>query len=264
MIVYQTENFGKHYEYRSNPHKNWIMPPHIHEFSEIAFTKSGTTTVILNGRKCLVPADHLIFILPNQIHEYTDETPSVMRCAVFSNDHIPIFFENIGAMQLKDPVVDMREHMPLLSALEATEPGDTLRLCGLLNLVCDILLKSTETVEKTNLRHSMFSDVINYVSANFREDITLQDVAKKLGYHEKYLSSALHSLTGMNFRAFLASYRINFAKHLLRSNLFGESRISDVALQCGFSSINSFNRAFSQMVGMTPREYKKSRNRPEG
>ena len=257
MIVYQAENFGKHYEYRSNPHKNWVMPPHIHEFSEIAFTKSGSTTVLLNGKKYLVPEDHLIFILPNQIHEYTDETPSVVRCAVFSNDHIPMFFENLGTMQLKNPVIDMREHKALLCELEATEPGDTLRLCGLLNLVCDRVLKQTEKTQKSSVRHSMFSDVISYVSENFREDITLKDVAKKLGYHEKYLSSALHSLTGMNFRAFLSSYRINFAKHLLRTDLSGELRVSDIALRCGFSSINSFNRAFSSMVGMTPTEYKK-------
>ena len=88
MLVYQTENFGKHYDYRSNPHKNWVMPPHIHEFSEIAFTKEGVTTVILNGKKHVVPAGHMIFILPNQIHEYTDETPSVLRCAVFQLSQI--------------------------------------------------------------------------------------------------------------------------------------------------------------------------------
>lgn len=259
MIVYQTENFGKHYEYRSNPHKNWVMPPHIHEFSEIAFTKSGTTTVILGGQKYLVPENHLIFIMPNRIHEYTDETESVLRCAVFSNDHIPIFFERLGGMTLKDPVVDMSDSVALLDGLEATAHGDTLRLCGLLNLICDKLLRATELVPLDGGKHSMYYDVIRYISENFREDITLADVAKKLGYHEKYLSSALHSLTGMNFRYFLSSYRINFAKHLMRSSEGAGLRVSDVALRCGFASINSFNRAFRELTGVTPTEYRKTK-----
>ena len=47
MIVYQIENFGNRYEYRSNPHENYVIPPHLHEYSEIAFTLSGVTTVIV-------------------------------------------------------------------------------------------------------------------------------------------------------------------------------------------------------------------------
>ena len=253
MITYQKENIGKRYDYRSNVHRNWVMPPHIHEFSEIAFTKSGTTTVIVNGRKYRLPPDHLILILPHQIHEYTDETESFMRCAVFSNDHIPVLFELLGDTWLDDPVLDMRAHRVLLDELERTEANDTLRLCGLLNLICDELLRSAKATPRNAGKYSLYHEVIEYISQNFREDIHLGDLAKRLGYHEKYLSSALHALTGMNFRAFLASYRIDYAKQLLRSR---ELRISDVALQSGFSSINSFNRAFLAGVGMTPTQYR--------
>jgi len=253
MIVYQKENIGKRYEYRSNVHRNWVMPPHIHEYSEIAFTKSGTTTVIVNGQKYLLPPDHLIFILPNQIHEYTDETESFMRCAVFSNDHIPVLFELLGDAWLEDPILDLREHRGLLDELERTETDDTLRLCGLLNLICGRLIRSTKATPRSVGKYSLYHEVIEYISQNFREDIRLCDLAKKLGYHEKYLSSALHALTGMNFRAFLASYRLDYAKQLLRA---GEHRISEVALQSGFASINSFNRAFLAGVGMTPTQYR--------
>ncbi|MBQ9112643.1 MAG: helix-turn-helix transcriptional regulator [Clostridia bacterium] len=256
MIIYQTENFGKRYEYRSNPHDNYVSPPHIHEFSEIAFTKSGITTVLLNGKKYLLPENHLIFILPNQIHEYSDETSSTMRCAVFSNDHIPVFFEKIKDRQLGDPVIDLTGHKELLRELAATDWGDTLRLCGLLNLICAEILATTDLVPRTMGEHSIFYEVIQYISQNFKEDIQLKDMAKRLGYHEKYLSSSLHLLTGMNFRTFLSSYRINFAKHLLNSGKTQKLRISDVALQCGFSSINSFNRAFREITGMTPSQYK--------
>ena len=253
MIVYQKENLGRQHEYRSGVHRDWVMPPHIHEFSELAFTKSGISTVIVNGQKHRLPPYHLILILPNQIHEYTDETESTLRCAVFSNDHIPLFFELLGDAWPQNPVLDLSDHRDLLEALDRSDPGDTLRLCGLLNLICDMLLKSSERTPRNVGKYSLYYEVIEYVSKNFREDIHLGTLAKRLGYHEKYLSSALHALTGMNFRAFLASYRIDHAKHLLRHR---ESRISEVALQSGFSSINSFNRAFLAVAGMTPTQYR--------
>ena len=256
MIVYQIENFGNRYEYRSNPHENYVIPPHLHEYSEIAFTLSGVTTVIVDGKQYLLPAHHLIFILPNQIHEYRDDTASLMRCAVFSNDHIPAFFDKIQGLQPQNPVLDLSDQTELLEALSTTAPDDTVRLCGLLNLICHRLIGSTDwTVQEAN-RHSMFYDVIHYISEHFTEDIQLKDLAKKLGYHEKYLSSSLHSLTGMNFRSFLCSYRINLAKELLRAKSPDALRVSDVALRCGFSSINSFNRVFREITGLTPTQYR--------
>jgi len=79
-------------------------------------------------------------------------------------------------------------------------------------------------------------------------------MSKELGYHEKYLSSTLHSLTKMNFRTFLATYRINHAKSLLKSS---ESTIAEIAMDSGFASLNTFNRVFKDITGTTPSEYRK-------
>ena len=259
MIVYQAENLGKVYEYRSNPHTNWSVPPHIHEYSELAFTEEGVTTVFVDGKKHRVPAGHLIFILPNSIHEYSDETPSKMRCAVFSNDHIPAFFDRIGKMRPEDPVVDLRGRPELLRALAEADPANTLLLCGILSLVCEALLSSTPLVPAIGAQNAIWGEVIEYVSNHFCEDIRLCDLAKRLGYHEKYLSSVLHALTGMNFRTFLASYRINYAKLLLRGKGGEKKQIAEIARQCGFASINSFNRVFRQLTGVTPTVYRAAR-----
>lgn len=258
MITYQSENVGKSYDYRSNCHTDWVVPLHIHEYSEIAFTKQGCTCVYLDGKKYLVPEKHLIFISPNQLHEYTDESPSLMRCAVFSNDFIPIFHTIMKEKDFLYPVFDFSDHIEVLEELDKTEPSKLSKICGLLNIVADILLEKGVIVPKSkaNQRQYSFQQIINYISSNFREDIKLYDIAKRLGYHEKYLSGALHALTGMNFRRFLASYRIDYAKKLLRDNSLTTMSIVDIALQCGFSSINSFNRLFLSICGMTPTQYK--------
>ncbi len=107
----------------------------------------------------------------------------------------------------------------------------------------------------------MCFDAIEYIAKNFKEDITLNFFAKKLGYHEKYLSSSLHELTGMNFRSLLHTYRINFAIDLLHENIGNKIRISDICMASGFSSINTFNRAFLAFTGKTPSEYQKLINK---
>lgn len=257
MIDYQMENFAKIYDYRSNEHENWKVMPHIHEFSELVFTKLGVTTVYINGRKCMVPANHVLLVLPNQIHEYSAETDSTLRCCVFSNDFIPIFFQKMRGYELSDPVVDFSDRLELLKQLELTDKTNTMKICGLMNLICARFFEAAVLRKKTPDNHNLFSDAISFISQNFRKDITLKQVAKDLGYNEKYLSASLHSLTKMNFREFLVSYRIDYAKHLLAYDKENFMRISDVALESGFSSINSFNRCFKEVTGMTPSEYRK-------
>jgi len=254
-MLYQSENFGKSFEFRSRPHQNWSIPLHIHEYSEFAFTKSGIATVAVDGKTYFIPKDHLIFILPNQAHEYCDNGDNTLRCAVFSNDHVPAFFEKIRNTKPQNPVVDMSAHAWLLRELETADTQNTVKLCGLLNLLCDVVLSSCEWIPHDRREQSLFCDVIRYVSANFKEDIKLFDVAKKLGYNEKYLSYTFHSLTEMNFRDLLASYRIDLAKKMLSSAPSSHVNISNIALECGFSSVNTFNRAFRKLAGMTPTEY---------
>ena len=257
MIDYQIENFAKAYDYRSNNHVNWKVMPHIHEFSELVFTKSGVTTVYINGRKFLVPENYALLVLPNQIHEYSAETESSLRCCVFSNDFIPIFFQKTRGYELMDPVVDFSESLELLRDLEGLDKTNPMKICGLMNLICARFLENAVFCEKAADDHNLFSEAISYVSQNFRQDITLKQVAKELGYNEKYLSASLHALTKMNFREFLGTYRIDYAKHLLSDSKESSKRISDVALESGFSSINSFNRCFKAVTGMTPSEYQK-------
>lgn len=263
MIIYQSENIGKSYDYRSNSHTNWVVPPHIHEYSEIAFTKNGKSCIYLDGKKYIVPENHLIFIKPNQIHEYSSDSPSSLRCAVFSNDFIPIFNTIMNGKEFKNPVFDFSNHTKVLKELEKVDPSKPLKICGLLNLIADILLENgvITSGHRTNQRHDNFQQIISYISSHFEENIKLSDLAKRLGYHEKYLSSTLHSLTGMNFRRFLASYRIDYAKQLLRKSTSSKLNIIDIAMQCGFSSVITFNRSFLSLCGMTPTEYKQQKSK---
>ena len=256
MIIYQTENMGNRFEYRTSGHDNWVKPPHIHEYSELAFVTEGVATIYLSGKKYLVEAGHAILILPNLVHEYTDETASHLQCAVFSNDHIPAFFEAVGNGELECPIVDLSDE-PFIAAEILNAPvGNSVRLSGMLNLLFDKALSSTTVRAGENDSESLLKTAVIYISENFKRDIKLKDLSRTLGYHEKYLSSVLHDLTGMNFRRFLASYRVEYAKYLLRSKESSAMRIHEISSECGFTSMNSFNRIFHELTGKTPSEYR--------
>ena len=260
MIIYQFENIGNTYDYKHNCHSEWYVPPHMHEYSELIFTQKGVFHMHLDGREYVVPENHLIFIGPTQLHECRSYAPSLVMCVVFSNDFVPFFTSLIKDKKFENPVFDFSSNIDLIEELDSTSSDKTLKICGLLSIILDKMLEIRSLVSKDKVTPDVgiFHSIINYISRNFTNDIHLSDVSKDLGYHEKYLSSAVRSLTGVNFRTFLAMYRVNYAKSLI-INSYGS--ISEIAERCGFSSINTFNRMFLRITGVTPSKFKREKTK---
>ena len=60
----------------------------------------------------------------------------------------------------------------------------------------------------------------------------------------------------MSYSEYMRNVKINHACYLLQNT---DSSISSIAAQCGYTTHSSFNRAFKQITGITPQEYR-SRN----
>lgn len=90
-------------------------------------------------------------------------------------------------------------------------------------------------------------------------DLTFARFAARVGVPEPTLRRAInHRLGHGHFRNFLNGYRVEEAKRRLRDPATAGDKILAVALDSGFSSLASFNRAFRQIVGCSPSEFRSS------
>ena len=254
-MEYQNENFNGQYDFRSRYHDGWQMVANLHEYSELLYCKSGCGYVTVGGRRILLSAGELVFIPPNYIHQYDFDGAEVI-CAVFSNDFIPLFFRKVQNRFFHVSAVPMGELCPLIETLPAKQKGDALTVCGLLNLICARVMERARLDEQIPQDGVLYQKVITYLAENFKQDITLSAVAHRFGYNTKYLSHALHTLTGIHFRCLLNFYRLNHAKGLLQREKV--MSIATVSAESGFRSLNTFNREFKSMTGLTPKEYRRT------
>ena len=252
-MEYQIENVNKTLDFRSRPHLDWYMPSHLHEFSELLYCKRGRACAIVNGKRYTLEEKQLIWIPPNFIHEYQCKGSDVV-CAVFSNDFIPLFFIAQGKQRIVVKPIDIPEMAYVLDSFYELTSESHLTISGYLNLICAKVVSCSEFEEAKRMDEPILQKVIMYISENYTEDITLGKIAKKFGYNEKYLSNTLHNFTKTNFNQFVAFYRIERAKMIISTQ--AEKRMASIAYECGFSSINTFNRTFKKITGVTPMEYK--------
>jgi AraC-like DNA-binding protein len=90
-----------------------------------------------------------------------------------------------------------------------------------------------------------------------RPNLTLRDLADLVGLPEYRLRKLVNEHLGYrNFNAFLHDYRIREACRQMRDPEMRRIPILTIALSTGYQSINTFNRAFREVMDMTPSAYR--------
>lgn len=93
-----------------------------------------------------------------------------------------------------------------------------------------------------------------YIEEHYADsDLSLNDVAAHIGISSSYLSELFNEVNNVKFSAYLAEYRVEKARRMLRST---SATIRDVGAQCGFNSVQNFNRVFKKVSGYTPGQYR--------
>lgn len=89
------------------------------------------------------------------------------------------------------------------------------------------------------------------------EELTIADLATKLGYSSKTISATINNGLHKSFSLFINEYRVNLFKKKKASGNFEHLSIMGLAYECGFNSKSSFNRIFKEITGITPNEIKR-------
>ena len=84
--------------------------------------------------------------------------------------------------------------------------------------------------------------------------ITLNELSMLLCTNRTYLSSYINRVYGVNFRDWIASLRIDYAKRLMEQN--PRQKIHEIAEITGFLSISHFSRTFSIKEGCSPARWR--------
>lgn len=115
-------------------------------------------------------------------------------------------------------------------------------------------------VKQNTLRqYDRFSRCIDYMHTHYTEPLSIRDLADAVGFSEPTLYRLFQSHMGVTFNQYLNLLRINTACGILESS--PSIPITELAEQCGYNSLSNFYRAFGQLTGKSPNEYRKGNAR---
>ncbi|QHT59652.1 helix-turn-helix transcriptional regulator [Paenibacillus lycopersici] len=112
------------------------------------------------------------------------------------------------------------------------------------------------TVLKDSQRtRAVIGDIRAYIEGNYpNPDLSLDHLSDKFAIHAKNISKLFKEEAGCNFVDFLIGLRMDKAKQLLLST---DKSLQEISGEVGYFNYNSFNRAFKNVAGMSPSDYRK-------
>ena len=255
-IRIQVENFGdkvRSIRY-SSVEKKYTYAMHMHQFIEVFILLEGELEITVGERTELMKAGQCAMIFSYQSHKYYSKMLNKARIILFSQAIIPDFYKTVRGMTA-DKCVFTPETSTMNFLKNHIFDKENLSIYdmkgGLYFLLGDFLKQCTLT--PTSTKALLPDSIINYITEHMNEDITLEILAKRLGYTPQYLSGIINRIFDMNFSKVVACVRVEKARRLLRES---EKSRAEICYECGFGSERSFHRQFKEITTLTPEKYR--------
>jgi two-component system response regulator YesN len=102
-------------------------------------------------------------------------------------------------------------------------------------------------------KNQAFNSILQFVTLNFRQDISLQNLSDQFFMNPSYISQLFKKEVGETFTAYIAKLRINYACELLDKD---QSSVHEIAEKIGYQDYFYFTRLFKKVTGKTPSQYR--------
>lgn len=232
---------------------------HWHDEIELVLVLEGQLTMGVNQREFLLTPGDIAVSASQDIHYYSASGESRLILLIFRPELVPYSAgwvphpqEAAGQRVFRDLEAAERIlaiHREFTGRRQDWKPavlGHTVVLSSLIGRA----LFPLPAPAAPSLRRKRMQKALDYLETRFRENLTLEQVAAHVALSPWAFSHQFSPTVGMHFRAYLNGLRIRESLRLLADPT---RKVIDVALECGFTSLRSFNRAFKEQTKKTPR-----------
>lgn len=252
MIKHQVENTID--RYNAHIYTERSFEPHFHKNYELIYSFYGNVTIFVNNLSIELTKGELLLISPYATHSFSVDSSSRIWVGVFSPEYILHFSSRQKFMQYSKFCCEKNIENFLIDYLFNKNIPALYIAKSCLYMICNECEKNASIIEKRG-KLDFKSRVIDYLSKNLAESITLSDAAKALNYEYHYFSKLFSQHFNLPYTQFVHILRNEYACELL---LDETKSIAFISGACGFNSIRNFNRIFKASNGKTPSEYRKN------
>ncbi|MBQ9860328.1 MAG: AraC family transcriptional regulator [Clostridia bacterium] len=270
--------FKEHYSFKLKPRlvyagyldksAGWSEQDHWHNYCEILFVSEGKGQITVDGVTRAVYAGDVIVYNAGVSHEEQSDDEEPMELRFMALDRLQI--TNLPKNHLLPPgysVVYSADryydviHNYFQRIVQELNARDSFYAEIAENMARNLImylirLINEQQKDSVDLLHGNknIQIALEYMRANFRQELSLEEIASQCYLNKYYFSHLFTRLQGMSVGKYIQNLRIAEASRLLRES---DRPVSDISVEVGFNNMSYFCRAFRREMNMTPLQYRK-------
>lgn len=241
-------------------------PFHYHNWYELYYLQQGSCTYYIGNHKYSMNEGDWVFVPPSVEHKVVYlSSPHVRYLVYFTKDYLPLMFgtdiKNFFSHPVYTPPAENAERVWSILAkmydefLEPDEYSVALNKGYLMEIFVEFLRNPTERSEGNFEQDIFIAHILEYISYNYSQNISLERIAVENDISVSYLSRRFKKATGLNISEYVRMIRINQAKRLLVET---DDSIHMISEKCGFNDSNYFSYVFKEHENVSPLNYRKN------
>lgn len=249
---------------------------HHHDFSKIVILIDGDLTYYIEGKSYILKPWDILFVNKNEIHKpivntnkyyeriviwldpdfiakYTQDDNDLLRCfeVAVKNNY------NLLRLNMKSIKIIKNLIKDIQSCDNSDEFGNEILkeslFIQLMVLINRLFLDSDKNRNLEDIKYDKtIEGVLNYINSNLENDLSIDTLASQFFISKYYLMRKFKNQTGSSIHNYVVQKRLMLAKSLICDGL----SMSNVCCRCGFNDYSSFVRAFKNIYGVSPSNYK--------
>jgi AraC-like DNA-binding protein/mannose-6-phosphate isomerase-like protein (cupin superfamily) len=228
---------------------------HSHRLNQVLLVTKGAFLLEDSHSRKILYKDLIAFIPASIKHK-------VIAIGERVNFH-SIYFNSKNQKFKKDSINILRASILFQELIKSVDTSQNkLRTKLITSLIQDLLNESLKTSELNSISLPRSDDIrvanlINYLDQNFYKKIHLEDLQSVLPLSERQIQRIFSDDLKISISDYIKMKRIQSATLLLNTS---KKSILEIAGICGYESISTFYESFKELLGVSPKKFRSSKN----
>ena len=234
--------------------------PHIHDNFSIGIITGGECKLNIKNEKKLIKKSEIRIINPLETH-YVENNNTW--------SYVNLFLEKDYVYNIASSITSLSSEIIFNNRIEDTKINTLFKKIISINNLNHIESEEIliELIENLIKKHSVINvkeykpnfskkEILDYIYANYLEDIKLEDLEKLVGVSKYHIIRTFKKHFSLTPYQFILKLRINHSLKLIKKNY----PLSLIAVECGFFDQSHFIKEFKKIYGLTPLNFIKNTN----
>lgn len=238
-----------------------LCQPHYHQAVEILVALEHEVYTLINNKEKVIQKGEICVADCFDVHSFNSYGYNVYVLIIpreFITDYLAVKGkEHLATPYITQPetckkIITIIEEFSNKSLSRLTRLGYTDTIMGLIIDACGFEKQADTDVE-------LMQKVLNYLEENYDEDINLDSLSAHFGYSKYYFSRLFNKFFKFNLNEYMSRLRIK--RFISKMQKDPDSDTISTALDCGFTSWQTFYRCFKKYYNMSPKAYLKQQKK---